>query len=97
MRKKEKLVLRWREQGPRKGDKGLTVAEGGDLSYEVILISMSRILLANCVHEAETANSPILPCYGSRDWQYTSSWVSGKGGHYKEADSDSDSWTGTTV
>ena len=53
--------MRWREQGARKGDKRQTVAESAGLSYQVTH-SMSGILLANCAHEVETANSQVLPC-----------------------------------
>ena len=32
------------------------------LSYQVILESKSRVLLANCPYEAEPVNSQVFPC-----------------------------------
>ena len=67
-----RLDLRWREQGAKKG--GLWL--GREVRLEVertrsqerwtvatrLLVSMSRILLANSAHQAEAVNSQVLPC-----------------------------------
>ena len=61
VRKRETLDLRWREQGARKGDKGRLW-----LRVQVwvtrLLVSMSRILPANCAHEAADVKGQLLPC-----------------------------------